>query len=115
VEVGFASFGDIERDLEEDLKLLIEAGCAVIVCATHPRLTVTFRLVERLASEAQPPFEVVWIEKDRDTDHHESGNRKAANEIIVVVRKAIQPTSASPLPQSDSSHHLAVTSSPPIT
>ena len=36
VEVGFASFGDIERDLGEDLKLLIEHGCAVIVCATHP-------------------------------------------------------------------------------
>lgn len=88
VIVGFASAGDRPDYLEKDLVHLIKAGCAVIVCATHTSRSMTYKLVERLASEAQPPFEAVWFQKDHDIDHL-SGNRKTAKQIVAAVGKAI--------------------------
>ncbi|MBA4190805.1 MAG: hypothetical protein C0467_22695 [Planctomycetaceae bacterium] len=88
VKVGFASPGDIAEILEENLEPLIAAGCVVIVCATHTK-GGTVDMVRQLASQANPAYKLVWIEKAcRQTDH-DNGNQKKADEIIAEVRKAV--------------------------
>jgi hypothetical protein len=101
VKVGFVSRGDAAKELEEDLKPLIEERCGVIVCAArmgdrgHSK---TVAVVERLAKEAEPPYGIVWIEKDPDPARdHDTGNRRKAEEVIIAVHKAIaraQPAKA---------------------
>ena len=88
VKVGFASPGDIAEILEENLEPLIAAGCVVIVCATHTR-GGTVETVRRLASEADPAYKLVWIEKACRQNDHESGNQQKADEIIAEVRTAV--------------------------
>jgi hypothetical protein len=97
VNIGFASPGDKPGILEENLELLIAAGCIVIVCATHTRRSKTVEVVKRLASQSEPAFNIVWIEKACQQADHDSGNRQKADEIIMEVRRAIanaQPVEA---------------------
>src|SRR5262245_4644948 len=67
VKIGFISQGDLEEILLEYLEPLIEAGCTIIICATHTRGR-TVEVVKRLASEADPRYEIVWIDKIREPD-----------------------------------------------
>ncbi len=87
VKVGFASPGDKPLILEENLVPLIEAGCVVVVCATHTGRSKTVGVVERLAEEKG--FKVVWIPKACQQVDHADGNRQKADEIKAAVRKAI--------------------------
>jgi predicted kinase len=87
VKIGFASQGDLGKILLKYLEPLVEAGCTVIVCATHKR-GKTVEAVEKLADESG--FEIVWIEKACEQTNHDDGNRKKAAEIITQVRMAIE-------------------------
>jgi hypothetical protein len=93
VLVGFAGKGDRPDILEDYLLPLIEAGCVVIVCATHTR-GGTVETVERLAAQAEPPFKFVRIEKACKQVDHADGNRKKADEIITEIRRAVAVVSA---------------------
>lgn len=87
VKVGFASPGDREDVLRENLDRLIEAGCQVIVCATHTSRSATYRVVYRLKSG----YRIVWIEKDRTEPADESrANQETADEIIQQVTAAVE-------------------------
>lgn len=83
VKVGFTSIGDIHQVLDRNLTRLVEAGCTVIVCAAHT-YGGTVEAVEHLA----PPFEIDWIEKERDADHDEA-NQRIADEIVAKIREAV--------------------------
>src|SRR5260370_4813828 len=48
VKIGFASQGDVDEILEENLEPLFEAGCSVIVCATHTSRSRTYSVVKQL-------------------------------------------------------------------
>jgi predicted kinase len=91
VKVGFASQGDLAEILEELLAPLIEAGCLVIICATHTR-GGTVETVNQLASQAQPPFKLVWIPKAGPQVDHADGNQKKADELISAIRTAVAET-----------------------
>jgi hypothetical protein len=88
VKVGITTPGDRPFILTPCLEVLIAKGCAVLVCATHTRGD-TVAAVRRLASEAVPPFKLVWIQKACQQVDHEDGNRKKAEEVISAVRKAV--------------------------
>jgi hypothetical protein len=91
VKVGFARAGDSPKDLMPDLKDLIAKGCAVIVCATLTYRSQTWRLVEQMASDVEPPYTVVRIIKDaKDAEaDQDSRNRQTAEQIVAAVRQAI--------------------------
>jgi hypothetical protein len=89
--VGFNSPGDVADPLQEDLKHLIRNNCSVIVCAARESRYgpgKTFRVVERCAAQAKPPFKIVLIKKPRTADHA-AGNRQAVGEIKTAVRTAV--------------------------
>ena len=91
VKVGFNSPGDVADPLEADLKRLIRNNCAVIVCAARRSSygpSVTFQAVQRCAAQAQPPFNLVLIEKQADADP-DAGNRQKVEEIKAAVRTAV--------------------------
>src|SRR5262249_8550359 len=89
VEVGITSQGDEGEIVRSHVERLIEAGCVVIVCATRT-YGGTVDVIEQLASEADLPFDIVWIEKDRQAHHdHDAGNRQKADEVIAEVKKAV--------------------------
>jgi hypothetical protein len=91
VKVGFHSLGDIADPLEENLKRLIRNNCSVIVCAARKSSygpSKTFRVVERCAAQAKPPFNVVLIEKQANANHT-AGNRQKVKAIKTAIRKAI--------------------------
>src|SRR6266566_6045300 len=87
VMVGFASPGDKPDILQGHLVPLLDAGCAVIVCATHTARSRTVDVVNRLANEHG--FDVVWIEKDDGGADHDTANRQKADESIAEVLKAV--------------------------
>ena len=87
VLVGFASPGDVEWILADNLLPLIAKGCIVIVCATHTR-GGTVDLVREVAVEHQ--FGIAWIEKAGGSTDHIVANRQKADEIIQRIRRAIE-------------------------
>jgi hypothetical protein len=91
VKVGFISKGDKPEELKKDFRSLEKARCTVIVCACHTEISLSYQEVVRLASEAEPPFEVVWKEKGWEADH-DAGNNRMAEEIIEAVHEAIRNT-----------------------
>lgn len=71
VKVGFTSPSDVADPLKEDLNRLIRNNCSVIVCTARRSSngpSVTFQAAKRCAAKAQPPFNVVLIEKQPDAD-----------------------------------------------
>jgi hypothetical protein len=46
-------------------------------------------VVKELADQAQPPYEIEWVEKIRDLANRRWVNRQQANEIIAMVHAAI--------------------------
>lgn len=88
VLVGFASQGDFAEILRERLEPLIEAGCSVILCATHTR-GGTVDIVTELAESSDPPYKLVWIRKSHGQADEQAANRQGARKIIAEIRKAI--------------------------
>jgi hypothetical protein len=88
VLVGILSVGDWGPAIEPLLQELIDAGCVIIICATHTRGD-TVTTVERLASQAEPPYKVRRIRKERTPTDHDEGNERKADEIMAAFRQAI--------------------------
>lgn len=84
VKVGFNSAGDTPRIVEKLLKELIDAGCDIIVCATHTSRSETSKIVQHLAEDSDPPYTPVWIEKGG-----RNANQVDADSIIAEIHKAI--------------------------
>jgi hypothetical protein len=93
VRIGFASKGDDWLELKEQLWWLTYEKCSVIVCATRPRGTVTYMMMEDAARLAIPPFMVERIEKDgteKDDAKKAIENRAMADKIVNAVWKAVE-------------------------
>jgi len=88
VQVGIASPGDNEQAVIRRVKLLMDAGCQVIVCATRTGGGSAAAL-RKLALQAEPPFKIKWIKKVSDKMDSERQDRAACAEIVMRVLEAV--------------------------
>jgi hypothetical protein len=88
VQVGITSPGDNGPAVRRRVKPLIDAGCQVVVCATRTGGGSAAALRE-LASQAEPPFEIKWIEKVSGEPDSERRDRAACAEIVTRVLEAV--------------------------
>jgi hypothetical protein len=87
VKIGVASKGDYSWILKDFLEFLINEGCAVIVCSTQLRGSITAEVVE--AESQEHDYDIEWIEKYRATDQLLS-NQESAAEVVEKVTKAVE-------------------------
>src|SRR5262249_26268380 len=84
--VGFMRKSEPRSHLEEGLNDRIEAGCLVIVCATHMPGTVAARIVEALPLHE---WRIKWIRKRRNAYDDERAEEIVA-EVLRVVASATE-------------------------
>ena len=73
-----------EKRIEESLELFVKLGCDVIICATRTRGKCV------AAVEALPGFEVVWFERQAQSDPVERlfSNMAMARQLVEETEKA---------------------------
>ena len=87
VLVGVASKGDHATHVCDFVPTLIEAGCEVIVCASHTERSDSWIAACRLASEHD--FLLDPINKTACPEDNDGSNRFCADDIIERVREAL--------------------------
>ena len=93
VKVGFCSVGDESSRLTGYLEWLVKAECLVIVCACRSiqnkkRLSSTAKVVDGM-SRREPPYSIVWREKEQGLTDKEGGNRDMSDGIIADIGCAV--------------------------
>jgi hypothetical protein len=88
IRVGIASPGDNEEAVRRRVEPLVAKGCQIIVCATRSG-GGSVAALKQIAEEADPPFEIEWIEKVPVEVNLEQGNRTACGVIVEKVLAAV--------------------------
>jgi hypothetical protein len=87
VKIGVAGKADYSWILKDFLESLINEGCAVIVCSTQLRGSITAEVVE--AESQEHDYDIEWIEKHRTPDQL-LGNQESAAEVVRKVTIAVE-------------------------
>jgi|GEM_PF-3089092 len=87
VKIGIVSKADYSWILKGFLEFLINEGCAVIVCSTQLRGSITAEVVE--AASQEHDYDIEWIEKHRTPDQR-LGILQSAAEVVRKVTIAAE-------------------------